>query len=87
MQKNKVNTKYHYPIFVVIVIVVCCYSVSKSCLAFFYDPMNCSPSASSVHGIFQARILKWIAISSSRGSSQPKNQTCISCISRWILYH
>ena len=44
----------------------------------------------SVHGIFQARILEWIAISSSRGSSQPKDQTsisCVSCIGRQILYH
>ena len=40
----------------------------------------CSPPGSSVHGIFQARILEWVAISFSRGSSQPKNQTCISCI-------
>ena len=33
------------------------------------DPMDCSPPSSSVHGIFQARILEWVAISSSRGSS------------------
>ena len=37
--------------------------------------MNCSPPGSSVHGIFQARILEWIAISFSRGSSQPRNRT------------
>ena len=36
---------------------------------------------SSVHGIFQARIMKWVAISSSRGSSWPKDRTCISCLS------
>ena len=48
--------------------------------------MDCSPSGSSVHGIFQARILEWVAISSSRGSSQPRNQTQIlHC--RQILYH
>ena len=35
------------------------------------DPMDCSPPASSVHGIFQARILEWVAISFSRGSSWP----------------
>ena len=54
------------------------------------DPMDCSPSGSSVHGIFQARILEWIAISFSRGSSWPRAQTCISwvsCIGRQILYH
>ena len=33
------------------------------------DPMDCSPPGSSVHGIFQARILEWVAISFSRGSS------------------
>ena len=45
------------------------------------DPMDCSPPGSSVHGIFQARILEWAAISYSRGSSWPKDQTCICCIS------
>ena len=35
------------------------------------DPMDCSPPGSSVHGIFQARVLEWIAISFSRGSSDP----------------
>ena len=35
------------------------------------DPMGCSPPGSSVHGILQARILEWVAISFSRGSSQP----------------
>ena len=54
------------------------------------DPMDCSPPGSSVHGIFQTRILEWVAISYSRGSSQPKDQTyisCASCIGRQILYH
>ena len=39
------------------------------------NPMDCSPPGSSVHGISQAGILEWIAISSSRGSSQPRDQT------------
>ena len=42
------------------------------------------------HGISQARILEWVAISFSRGSSRPRDQTpvsCVSCIGRWILYH
>jgi len=54
------------------------------------DPTDCSPPGSSVHGIFQARILEWVAISSSRGPSQPRKQTylsCVSCIARWTLYH
>ena len=37
-----------------------------------WDPLDCSPAGSSVHGIFQARILEWVTISSSRGSSQPR---------------
>ena len=50
-------------------------------------PMNCSPPGSSVYGISQARILEWVAISSSRGSSWPRDRTHVSCIVRWILYH
>ena len=42
---------------------------------------------SSVPGVFQARILEWFAISSSRGSSQPRDRTQGSCIGSWILYH
>ena len=45
------------------------------------DPMDCSPQASSVHGIFQARVLEWVAIFSSKGSSWPRDQICISFIS------
>ena len=39
------------------------------------SPMGCSPPGSSVHGILQARILEWVATPSSRGSSQPRDQT------------
>ena len=49
------------------------------------DPMDCSPPGSSVHGTFQARILEWIAISFSRGSSQPKDWTPVSCIAGRIF--
>ena len=48
--------------------------------------MDCSPPGSSVHGILQARALEWVAISFSRGSSQPTDQTHISSINRLILY-
>ena len=51
------------------------------------DPKDCSPPGSSVHGILQARILEWIAITFSRGSSQPWDQTHVSCTGRWFLYH
>ena len=53
--------------------------VAHSCLT-LYDPTNCSPPGSSVLGISQARILEWVAISFSRGSSQPKDQTQVFCI-------
>ena len=44
------------------------------------DPMHCSPSGSSVHGILQTRILEWIAMPSSRESSRLQDQTWVSCI-------
>ena len=56
----------------------CCW-VAPSCL--FATP------GSSVHGILQARVLEWVAIPSSRGSSPPRDGTHISCISMCILYH
>ena len=46
-----------------------------------FDPVDCSPPGSSVHGIFQARILERVPISFSRGSSQPRGQAHISCVS------
>ena len=58
----------------------------QSCLT-LCDSMDCSPPGSSVHGIFQARILEWVAISFSRGSSWPRDWNHISCIGRRILYH
>ena len=60
--------------------------VAQSCPTLF-DPMYCSLPGSSVHGILQARIPEWIAISFSRGSSQPTDRTQVSCIAgrRFIL--
>jgi len=55
-------------------------SVAQSCLTLCY-PMDCSPLGSSVHGILQARILEFVAISYSRGSSRPRDQIQVSCIS------
>ena len=49
--------------------------------------MDCSLLGSSVHVILQVRMLEWVAISFSRGSSKPRDQTQISCIGRWILYY
>ena len=56
-----------------------CCLVAQSCLT-LWDPMDCGPPGSSVHGILQARILGWVVISFSRGSSWCRDQTCISCI-------
>ena len=53
--------------------------VAQSCLT-LCDPMDCSLPGSSIHGIFQARVLKWVAISFSRGSSQPMDWTLVSRI-------
>ena len=52
-------------------------------------PHGCSPPGSCVHGIFQARVLEWVAICCPRGSSQPSDRTCVSYISyigKQILY-
>ena len=62
---------------------------AQSCLT-LCNPMYWSSPGSSVHGIFQARTLEQVAISYSRGSSRPRDQTCVSCascIGRRILYH
>ena len=63
-------------------------SIPQSCLT-LWDPMNYSPPGSSVHGILQGKILEWVAMPSSRGSSQPRGQThvsCVSCTGRQVLY-
>ena len=61
----------------------------QSCLT-LCDPMDGSPPGSSVHGVLRARILEWVAIPFSRGSSRPRDWTrvsYVSCIGRWVLYH
>ena len=61
----------------------------QSCLS-LCDPLDCSPTGSTIHGILQARILEWVAISFSRGSSQLRDRTLVSfvsCIGRRVLYH
>ena len=70
--------------------VVCVCPQSLSCVWLFFDPMEgCLPSSSD-HGVFQARILEQVAISYSRESFWPRDQThvfCVSCIGKQILYH
>ena len=53
---------------------------SRSVMSNSGDSMDCSLPGSSVHGILQERILEWVAIPFSRGSSQPRNQTWVSCM-------
>ena len=78
---NKYVLKRYSPGLCLTVLVrVCMHSCVRLC-----DPMGCSLPGCSVHGIFQARILEWAAISSSRGSSPPRNQIrvfCVSCTGR-----
>ena len=71
--------------FILCVCVYCAQSCTTLC-----NSINWSPQVSSVHIIFQARILEWVAISYSRGSSQSRDWThasCISGIGKLILYH
>ena len=59
----------------------------QSCPA-LCNRMDCSSPGSFVHGFLQTRILEWVAMPSSRGSSQPRDRTfvsCVSCIGRWVL--
>ena len=67
-----------------------CYAKSLQSCPALYEPMDCSLPGSPVHKISQARILEWVAISFSSGSSQRRNLahiSCDSCISRQILYY
>ena len=57
-----------------------CVRQSLSRVRILGDPMDCSPQGSSVHGILQARILEWVAMPSSRRSSQPRDRTWVSYI-------
>ena len=67
---------------------VCAKSLQQ-CLS-LCDPLDCSSPGSSVHGILHSRILEWVAMPFSCGSSRPRNWTCVSyvsCIGRWVLFH
>ena len=64
-------------------------SVTQSYLTLL-SPMDCRLPGSSAHGIFQTRILVWVAISFSRGSCWPRDLTWVSwvsCINKWVLYN
>ena len=57
---------------------ICLHTKSLQLCLTLCDPMDCSPPGSCVHGILQARILEWVAVPSSRGPSQPRDQAWIS---------
>ena len=69
-----------------LILITCSVSQSRLTLC---DPLDCSPPGSSVHGILKARILEWVAISSSRGSAWPRDRTCLPRLLHWgsIFYH
>ena len=83
--KKLKHMKTHFVSSVCVCVCVClCVLVAQSCLT-LCDPVDCSPPGSSVQGILQARILEWVAISFSRGSSQGLNLSLPHC--RQIVYH
>ena len=64
----------------------CCCLVAQSCLTLLWPPPKCRLLGSSVHGILQARMLEWVASSSSsKGSSHPRDWTRIACIAGGFL--
>ena len=80
----------HTYTYIYVYVYACVHAGSLQSCTTLYNPMDYSLPCSSVHGILQARRLEWIAVSFSRGSSPPKDQTDIcyvSCIGRWLLYH
>ena len=74
-------SKNYFPLYICVCVCVCvcvCAKSLQSCPT-PCDPMDCNPSGSSVHGISQPGILEWVVISTSRGSSWPKDPNRISC--------
>ena len=80
-----INDLWYNRLLVSSIVWLCCCLVAKLCLT-HCSPTDCSPPGSSVHGVFQARILERVAISFARRSSRPRDRTCVSCIGRWILH-
>ena len=88
---SKIEAEMHWapsriiPSSVCVCVCVCvCVWATKACLT-LCDPMNCSLPTSSVHGILQVRILEWVAVSCSGGSSQSRDRTQVSCIAGRFL--
>ena len=80
LEEEKWSWRHQAPwLLIILKLYYFCCLVAKSCPT-LCNPMHYSPPGCSDHGISQARILEWVAISISRGSSQPRNQTHVSCI-------
>ena len=86
LPRNSVNLVILTLTFITSTSTPCCCLVAQSCPT-LCDSMDYSLLGSSVHGISQARILEWVAIPFSRGSSQPKDRTLVFYMGRRILYH
>ena len=83
-------SNFHFHFHIYICVCVCVRAKSLHSYPPLCDPMDCSLSGLSVHGILQARLLEGVAISFSRGFSRPRERTCVSHISsigRRVLHH
>ena len=75
---SKLHTPYNRKISTVLCMHACC------CFSRVpWDPMDCSPPGSSAHGIIQTKILEWVAMPSSRGSSGPRDWAHVFCLGHW----
>ena len=95
VQTKNIKTSYFWlkshqlRMITMIILPSCVHAYSLQLCPTLWDPMDCSLPGSSIHGILQARILEWVAMPSSRGSSQPRVETMsllVSCIGRHVLY-
>ena len=81
------GTHVYIYLYVYVCVCVCVCVLSHFSCVRLCNPMDCSPPGSSLHGILQARMLEWVAISFSRENSRPRDQTRVSCTGRQVLYH
>ena len=78
LQRVEHNWAYTHTVTWIYNLAVCVFGTQSRCI--LCNPVDCSLPGSSVHGILQARILEWVAIPFSRGLSQPRDWTRVSCI-------
>ena len=83
------DLKIQWEVMSILFVFVCTWACTLllSHIQLFASLPDCSTPGCSVYGISQPRILEWVAISSSKGSTWPKYQICISCIGRQVLNH